>query len=62
MQEDWYESVKKHSQRKRLPIMLPSKKIVARSLYFEKDEFMRSEDYMQRILKKYPTFIWVADE
>ena len=61
-QGGWYESVKKHSQRKRLPIMLPSQKIIARSLYFGGDQFMRSEDYMERILKKYPIFIWVANQ
>ena len=59
---DWYENIKKHSQRKRLPILLPSKKIISRTLYFEKDSAMRSEDYMERILKKYPTFIWLSDQ
>ena len=39
----WYESAKKHSQRKRLPILLPSKKVIERTLYFEKDDVMRSE-------------------
>ena len=59
---NWYDRIKKHSQRKRLPILLPSKKIISRTLYFEKDSAMRSEDYMERILKKYPTFIWLSDQ
>ena len=47
---------------KSLPLLIPSKEVIATTLDYEGLEAARSLPYMERILKRFPTFIWLSKQ
>ena len=58
--EEWYQAIVSNIRRKKLPILLPAKEDIKATLVFEDGVPMRNLDYMERFLKRFPTFVWLS--
>ena len=59
---NWHEKIQEISQMKSLPLLMPSREVVASTLDFQGFEAARNLFYMERILRKSPTFVWLSEQ